>query len=64
MKNDLKYQYGSNLPEDVYEQVKAQYSEDALIAAGFTKKAEQQKPSGGGGGSSPGNGRYRVNMMI
>ena len=64
VKNDLKYQYGSNLPEDVYEQVKAQYSEDALIAAGFTKKAEQQKPSGGGGGSSPGNGRYRVNMMI
>ena len=62
--NDLKYQYGSNLPEDVYEQVKAQYGEDALIAAGFTKKVEQKKPSGGGGGSSPGNGRDRVNMMI
>lgn len=69
VKNDLKYQYGSNLPEDVYEQVKAQYGEDALIAAGFTKKVEQKKPSGGGAGAGtgtkrPGAGSDRVDMMI
>ena len=69
VKNDLKYQYGSNLPEDVYEQVKAQYGEDALIAAGFTKKVEQKKPSGGGAGAGagykrPGAGNNRQDMKI
>ena len=69
VKNDLKYQYGSNLPEDVYEQMKAQYGEDALIAAGFTKKVEQKKPSGGGAGAGTGNkrpgaGNNRQDMMI
>ena len=60
VKNDLKYQYGSNLPEDVYEQVKAQYGEDALIAAGFTRKTEQKKPSSGG---KPGASNNQVNLM-
>lgn len=68
VKNDLKYQYGSNLPEDVYEQVKAQYGEDALIAAGFTKKVEQKKPSSGGAGAGtghkkPGAGNNWENLM-
>lgn len=50
VKNDLRYKYGYNLPEDVYEQVKAQYGEDALIAAGFSKKATQQTQTGSSSG--------------
>ena len=64
VRNDLKYQYGSAIPADVWAQLAAEYGESALIAAGFTRKAEQKKPSGGGGGSSPGNGRDRVNMIM
>ena len=67
VRNDLKYQYGSAIPADVWAQLAAQYGEDALIAAGFTRKAEQKKPSGGGGagsgGGKPGAGNNRVNLM-
>lgn len=68
VRNDLKYQYGSAIPADVWAQLAAQYGEDALIAAGFTRKAEQKKPATGGGGAGsgggkPGAGNNRVNLM-
>lgn len=61
VRNDLKYQYGSAIPADVWAQLAAQYGEDALIAAGFTRKAAQQKPPSGGG--KPGAGNNRENLM-
>ena len=60
VRNDLKYQYGSAIPADVWAQLAAEYGESALIAAGLTKKTEQKKPSSGG---KPGASNNRVNLM-
>ena len=64
-KNELKFQYGSQLPADVWDQLAAQYGEAALSAAGFTKKkaASGGGGSGGTGGGKPGGGNNRVDLM-
>jgi hypothetical protein len=72
VRNDLKYQYGSAIPADVWAQLAAQYGEDALIAAGFTKKKASAGHSGNTGGTAQkenpkggGNNRgNRMDMMI
>lgn len=64
VRNDLKYQYGSAIPADVWAQLAAQYGESALTAAGFTKKKAASGGGGAGsGGKKPEAGNNRQDMM-
>ena len=68
-KNELKFQYGTQLPADVWAELAAQYGEAALIAAGFSKKAASPGHSGNTGGAAQkgkpgGTGSNRMDMML
>lgn len=68
-KNELKFQYGTQLPADVWAELAAQYGEAALTAAGFSKKAASPGHSGNTGGAAQkgkpgGTGSNRMDMML
>lgn len=68
-KNELKFQYGTQLPADVWAELAAQYGEAALTAEGFRKKAAPPGHSGNTGGAAQkgkpgGTGSNRMDMML